>query len=60
VLAVVRVVGVDAVELPLGVVGVLARVLLQVLPVLLVGVQAQGVGLGVDGLADFGREPGIL
>jgi len=44
---------VDAVELLPGVVAVLADVLLQVLPVLLEGLRAQGVGLSVDGLADF-------
>jgi len=56
VLAVVQVQGVDAVELPLGVVAVLADVALQVLAVLLVGLEAQGVAPAVDGLADLPRE----
>jgi len=53
-LAVVQVEGVDTVELGGGVVGVAPRQL-RVVAVLLVGLEAQGVGLAVDGLADLPR-----
>jgi len=55
-LAVVQVEGVDAVELAGGIVEVPADVAFQVLAVLLVGVQARGMGLLVDGLADLPRD----